>query len=364
MKHKDDRTMIVLGAGASMGARRRPIDHPVSELMIPCSRHFFYDLFKHRGLWDKEMFLNELGLTDEGTNQLLVRAWGLKKNLRRFDPSEWRDVDVEEVFTFLDVGERTYSRGSNYQLTFAAARSMLENFIFANLAVRCQGQHCGYHRVVFAKLQPQDSIISFNWDTIADHSLEGWSREIYRNYVQLMTEEKVQVRKYVHRGLLLKLHGSLNWVVCRNRGCVRFGLATLPTTTESRLFPKLLQSESRKCPACGATDTERFIVPPVSNKLIHRDAFLRKLWLIARWKLAFTRKIVFIGYSFPPADSYSEWLFRQVNFLEGGRPEIVVVNPEYSRRGSAVRKRYNAIFRGCRITSFKTLADYAGGASA
>ena len=31
-------------------------------------------------------------------------------------------------------------------------------------------------------------------------------------------------------------------------------------------------------------------------------------------------------------DFYSEWLFRQIYFVEGKRPEIIVVNPEISKR--------------------------------
>ena len=93
--------------------------------------------------------------------------------------------------------------------------------------------------------------------------------------------------------------------------------------------------------------------------MIHKNSFLKNQWLIAREKLLDVSELIFIGYSFPPTDYYSEWLFRQINFIEK-RPElkITVVNPEYGKRGSVVTKRYQSIFNGYEIEKFKTLKDY------
>jgi len=102
------------------------------------------------------------------------------------------------------------------------------------------------------------------------------------------------------------------------------------------------------------------IVPPVSDKMIYKNSFLKNQWLIAREKLLDISEIVFIGYSFPPTDYYSDWLFRQINFIEK-RPElkITIVNPEYGKKGSIVTKRYNSLFKGFEIKSYKTLREYA-----
>ena len=94
--------------------------------------------------------------------------------------------------------------------------------------------------------------------------------------------------------------------------------------------------------------------------MIHTNTFLKKQWLIAADKLLDVNHLVFIGYSFPPTDFYSEWLFRQINFIEE-RPDIkiTVVNPEYGKKYSSVTKRFNSIFKGYDIESFKTLKDYS-----
>jgi hypothetical protein len=94
--------------------------------------------------------------------------------------------------------------------------------------------------------------------------------------------------------------------------------------------------------------------------MIHKNSFLKNQWLIAREKLLDINELVFIGYSFPPADYYSEWLFRQLNFIEKRQNILItVVNPEYGRRGSSVTKRYKTIFKDYKIESYKTLKEYS-----
>ncbi|MCI0329528.1 MAG: hypothetical protein L0196_01040 [candidate division Zixibacteria bacterium] len=97
----------------------------------------------------------------------------------------------------------------------------------------------------------------------------------------------------------------------------------------------------------------------MSNKLIEQNTFLHKLWLIAREKLPYAKRIVFIGYSFSPIDFYAEWLFRQLRFSTHDMPEIIVVNPEMFKKGSPVSKRYKTIFKDFKLVKYRTLADFA-----
>jgi hypothetical protein len=83
-----------------------------------------------------------------------------------------------------------------------------------------------------------------------------------------------------------------------------------------------------------------------------------KVAWMARNKLPNTKRIVFIGYSFPTTDFYSEWLFRQIYFLQEHRPEIVVVNPEMKKRGSLPAKRHRSLFKGCKIDVYGTLEEF------
>ena len=203
-------------------------------------------------------------------------------------------------------------------------------------------------------LKPTDSIISFNWDTIADFTLQRAGRPIYSGYMDLMTKQPLRVSDYRDRPVLLKLHGSFNWIVCPNPECSLHGKPRLAVKGKKlqRFFGM------HKCPRCGNERGEPFIVPPTSQKFIRRGTLLHKLWLIAREKLPLCRRLIFVGYSFPATDFYSEWLFRQIYFIDGQRPEIIVVNPAIMKKKSQVTQRYEQLFRGCRIHRFGTLQDF------
>jgi len=83
----DDSILLVLGAGASIGAAKYPIESSVRQASakMPSGENFFHDLF-YQGKMDEHeaRYVNSLGLTCEGLNDLIVRAWGLEKNRSRF----------------------------------------------------------------------------------------------------------------------------------------------------------------------------------------------------------------------------------------------------------------------------------------
>ncbi len=355
--NNDDSTLLVLGAGASIGASKYPIESSVRQAMakMPSGANFFYDLF-YQGRMDThgERYVNSLGLTCEGVNDLIVRAWGLEKNLSGFDPEEWRQINIEDVFTFLDIGEKMYPRRTSYHRGFRNCKRELSSFVTFQLLHRSEGLHCERLMAVLCALKPTDSVISFNWDTIADFTLQRLHVPIFQSYLDLMTADKPRLQDYSNRGVFLKLHGSLNWLVCPNAKCQLHRKPRLAVRGKRLL--RLL--EMHKCPNCGNERGEPFIVPPTSNKLIRPGSILHKLWLIARQKLGSCRRIVFVGYSFPTADFYSEWLFRQVRFLEGSLPEIIVVNPAMKKSGSDVQRRYQRLFKGCEMHVFRDLKEF------
>jgi hypothetical protein len=75
----ENRTLPVLGAGASIGASLYPKLNSVRESMahMPSGDNFFYDIFTQPAN-DRhgDRHINFLGLTYEGLNKLIVRGWG------------------------------------------------------------------------------------------------------------------------------------------------------------------------------------------------------------------------------------------------------------------------------------------------
>jgi hypothetical protein len=205
-----DRTLLVLGAGASIGAAKYPIENSVRESMgrMPSGENFFHDLFfRPKTTWDDAHYLNVLGLTDKALNDFIIKAWAMKKNQKRFDIKEWRQLNIEEVFTFLDIGEKMYPLGSHYHRGFSTLKRHLQSFITFMLAYKSDGFHCEHLMDVVSTLKPTDSIISFNWDTIADFTLQHLGDARYSSYVDLMTAAPLRVADFINRGVLLKLHG-------------------------------------------------------------------------------------------------------------------------------------------------------------
>jgi len=353
-----DNKIIILGAGASIGSKRYPIKSSWSQVAtkMPSAENFFYDLFQTNKTDNRPAgSLNFLGMMYENLNDLIIRAWNI--NEEGYYGEEWKGVNIEEVMTFFEIGSKMYPNNSNYQKMFKKAQEYLLDFMNPLLPLRCEEQHCEYLTSVFFNLKKTDTVISYNWDTIADYTLNTIKAIQIRNYATLLRDNHIVPSNYRNKGLLLKLHGSFNWMNCANNEC-KYHKRVRPPFKRNR-YQLIGTRDLWKC-ECGSNKVKPLIVPPVSEKMIHKDSFLRNQWLIARDKLLDVTELIFIGYSFPATDYYSEWLFRQLNFIEKRKDvKIVVVNPEYSKKSSIVRKRYDTIFRGYKIEHFNTLKDYA-----
>lgn len=355
--------LIVLGAGASIGGSLYPKHGSWQESLgrMPSAENFFYDVFHHATTpASEERWIDSLGLMAEGLHDFIVEVWGLNRPNGGFDPDVWKGVNIEAVFTFLDIGARTYNRGTDYQKAFSGLMEELEDFICLMVGVRSADQHCEFLRDVFSRLSENDTVISFNWDTIADMTLHGLHAPQYASYESMLRGGRFNVQSASRKGQYLKLHGSLNWIACRNRACRLHTEPVIPFLDREGPPPTFTDTKPfEKCPECGFKRPRRMIVPPTSHKLIRRGSFLHRLWLIARYTLPRISKIVFIGYSFPPTDFYSTWLFRQFRFIDAPDPEVVVVNPAMSDESSEMRRRYMAIFPGIELQTYETLKDFA-----
>lgn len=357
-------TLYILGAGASIGAKRFPTKYYEQKRNMPSGQNFFSDIFEQPGASKNGLdFFNIMGELYEGLNQMIQQAWKLDPERQFWDRNEWKNINIEDVFTFIDIGTSLYPRNSHYRKIFELSRESLIDFIFISISMRTLGQRCEYLEKLFKDIKNDDNIITFNWDTIVDTTLEYLKTEHYNNYLSLFHNNKIHYKKYAKKGLLLKLHGSLNWMICQNKVCDYFKKIQIITSQQDTSLKNLSLSDFKDCPHCG-NRMEIFIVPPTSNKIdIFRNNFISKQWLIVREKLRFTKKLVFIGYSFPPTDFYSEWLFRQVNFLIDKNKnfqtfEIDVINPDCITKRSVTYHRYKRIFNRHNVKYYKDLKSY------
>ena len=69
----------------------------------------------------------------------------------------------------------------------------------------------------------EDSILSFNYDLLVDQEILRTKREHFERFVDAVFDQFTGVDSRLiygaSKGLLLKMHGSLNWLQCTNLKC-------------------------------------------------------------------------------------------------------------------------------------------------
>jgi hypothetical protein len=70
------------------------------------------------------------------------------------------------------------------------------------------------------------------------------------------------------------------------------------------------------------------IVPPVYNKQVLIQRFLPQVWEDAQDALLACSRLIFFGYSLPPADIEAEKLFQRSIYANSGLGAVEVINPD------------------------------------
>ena len=238
------------------------------------------------------------------------------------------------------------------------------------------------------QMNDEDSIISFNWDLLGDNLL---GRLVYlrekKEYVKYIptaypTEDlKVQFSNLMattglafgtagnisvnppyfeqtsNQGFLLKLHGSIDWKYCVNRGCRGYGYVfPVPDPV----------TKSWSCSDCHEI-LRTMIVPPILNKRIADSYSIRKIWRLAASEILRADHIIIWGYSLPPTDFYSRWLLSNMNesiSLNGLtliNPNVINVSKESTINFQYIEKFYDLAKRVLpkdRVLIFSDIEDY------
>lgn len=95
---------------------------------------------------------------------------------------------------------------------------------------------------------------------------------------------------------IYKLHGSTNWAYCDI--CKELDLSATRHELRAVFNSNTL---SAGCPLCGST-YDWLLIPPVPNKNIVGSPILERVWRAAEKALETAECVIFVGYSFPPAD--------------------------------------------------------------
>ncbi len=197
---------------------------------------------------------------------------------------------------------------------------------------------CSLHKRLFSKLTSEDTLITLNYDMIADFALLSEKGDLgsvedgsilHRSYRLLGSGEAWGTSNpsvdYNNReqGFYLKLHGSIDWVCCQDSTC-----------RNHRIFfrgwigtPKIRYSPENPCLMCGS-GLVSVIIPPAMKKSFEKFPKMGLIWNMAYRELKVADRWILIGCSFPESDYYLRWLLREAYRNNPHHPEVTVVNPD------------------------------------
>jgi hypothetical protein len=172
------------------------------------------------------------------------------------------------------------------------------------------------HEVLLRRVKAGDTLVTFNYDTVIEESMpenislwtprdgygvgasgitRGWAKKWLMKH-SINNTKSTQIR-------LLKLHGSLNWVLYK--------------TSKVRLKPRpyVVRSKNGK-----AMFDKAAILPPGWHKRVDRNPY-NALWRQARLEIEKCATLVIIGYSLPDTDLIARALFLEASrsLRAGGR---------------------------------------------
>lgn len=179
---------------------------------------------------------------------------------------------------------------------------------------RAEGAHARFVRALLARGPQRDfALISLNYDTLLDDALVDAGAAPDYGF------RDVDLAPAPRRPLLAKLHGSLNWGVCPS--CGRVAVA------DGKVAHLLPHVEGLCCTRCGNDRLHSLIISPTWLKS-YASVHLQHVWDLALECVQRAGRLIFVGYSLPPADIAIYHLLRRGLLLRtrGSRPRITVIN--------------------------------------
>lgn len=189
-------------------------------------------------------------------------------------------------------------------------------------------------------------IISFNYDMIIETVLHE---------LGVNCDYGVDTTPIENSTLLMKMHGSVNWIYCTK--CKQF--VFYPDYQASKVLEK-----KSKCPSCKKPNLETIIIPPI----LYKDTFykhpgyeklIRQLWGFANDELVTANKVVFIGFSMSETDAYAQELFKFSSNMNNNIKYELVTTPKTKREVNSLKKRYEGVLVGNTIKIIqKSFSEY------
>ncbi len=329
---KSRKTVFILGAGATRGAVRhvlingKRIKPPLNGDFSPIVENFTRALeAKYRSRYAR-----------------------LKTTLTEEFPTRGRwPLPMETAFSLLYVSKDfpgIYAKGAGRRRK-AGARTEIEDFLFLTFGILGEiASHADAQNLyssVVRRLEPSDRIITLNYDTVLDAALirSGWAPG--KGYCiaggsnkLLWGGPKPAASARLSGVELLKLHGSVNWLV-------RGSYANLAHVFESKPT-RIAIDEGRKNERSGFI---RQIIPPIYGKFF-KHSHWQNLWQRAYQAVLEAEIVVVIGCSLVDTDFHLTGMLGHAVSVRKQRDSPLNVEILVDR--TRVRRKWHKLLRGRR----------------
>lgn len=282
--------------------------------------------------------------------------WGI--DINNYQSEDAVFPTFEECLGILDLA---YLRRESLKGYTAKEINQVSNaliFLIAKILDEKLREKITYHKELINRLKKEEvlgqtAFISLNYDIIIDNVLTDLYPKFnldygieFDNYNRRDDWESPKENQSI---LLLKMHGSLNWLYC-------------PTCIQMELTPGKKDAVTafylaKKCQSCN-TPMEPVIVPPTFYKEMS-NPFIQKVFLKADEILRKAERIFICGYSFPDADLHIKYLLKRSERFKGITPQIYVINnhPDKTEQQKKEEKlRIMRFFKDKRNIHYKDLS--------
>ena len=185
-------------------------------------------------------------------------------------------------------------------------------------------------------LRPGDTILTFNYDPLIEFAVQivaqhrgiiwdagdGHAMD-FAGEISATNEESPPEQRARSNIRILKLHGSMNWLV--------------PLEWDGRTAPYLFRLSAGSFKGVGFVEHRNgagqvlrpLFVPPMPGK-VYRALGLGRLWEEAKAALGAAERLTVIGYSFPSTDPDARQLIADANVGLSGPDRVVYITPSES----------------------------------
>lgn len=211
------------------------------------------------------------------------------------DAPDYSHLDLSQICTFLDYQElREYGGGERWSDAGSRENLAFKYYLAKEVALRTPAVEAlpELYRKFAEQLHPGDIVISFNWDTLLELSIEA----VGQRYSYEITEGAIGI---------FKLHGSINWRLGTPDKAV--GDWKSMKFTDSMMKEEIYYTDDLVRPHSWRFiphplgEIQPFIVLPGFGKAFDVRK-LAPLWYKPEAAFAFTHDVVIIGLSLSPDD--------------------------------------------------------------